>query len=177
MASAVVLRDDFDGARLKGAGRSQQHHPAAAAAQMPRAQPGRERLAVHARQLAVEPRLQILRRYPRSLLLRLEPPHRSAMAHNVARPPNMGSSVLIRESWYETQVHTCMQCGHPIARHDFTIRMYDRPHLPSDRSPASIRDRGFQADVPANRWPRLSWLAHNVLTAWLFNLTDTECGQ
>src|SRR5690554_3924984 len=87
-------------ARLKGAGRSQQYHTHAAAAQMSRAQPGRERLAVHARQLAVEPRLQILRRHPRSLLLRLEPPHRSAMAHRVTRTTVMGSSVLIRESWY-----------------------------------------------------------------------------
>jgi hypothetical protein len=65
---------------------------------MPRTQPGRERLAVHARELAVEPRLQILRRYPRSLLFRMESSHRSAVAHHVARPANMGSSVLIRES-------------------------------------------------------------------------------
>ena len=50
--------------------------------------------------LAVEPRLQILRRYPRSLLLRLEPPHRSAMAHHVHRTAPMGASVMINESWY-----------------------------------------------------------------------------
>src|SRR5690606_6492029 len=68
---------------------------------------GRERLAVHARQLAVEPRLQILRRHPRSLLLRLEPPHRSAMAHHVTRTTVMGSSVLIRESWYNTVALCC----------------------------------------------------------------------
>ena len=51
----------------------------AAAAQMPRAQPGRERLAVHARQLALEPRLQILRRSPRPLLRRLEQARRPAL--------------------------------------------------------------------------------------------------
>ena len=45
--------------RARGAG---QHHPHAAAAQMSRAEPGRERLAVHARQLALQPRLQVLRR-------------------------------------------------------------------------------------------------------------------
>src|SRR3546814_7880220 len=36
------------------AGRAAQHHLDAAAAQVPGAQPGRERLAVHARQLALE---------------------------------------------------------------------------------------------------------------------------
>jgi hypothetical protein len=38
----------------------------------PRTQPGREHLAVHARQLALEPRLHRLRRHRRSLLRCLE---------------------------------------------------------------------------------------------------------
>ena len=39
---------------------------------MPRTQPGRECLAIHARQLALQPRLSLLRGYPRALLLCLE---------------------------------------------------------------------------------------------------------
>ena len=39
-----------------------------------RTQPRRERLAVHARQLALQPRLQVLRRDRRPVLRRLEPP-------------------------------------------------------------------------------------------------------
>src|SRR5712672_1675880 len=51
---------------------SRQHHHSRPAAEIPRTQSGRKHLAVHARQLALEPHLQILRRYRRSLLLRLE---------------------------------------------------------------------------------------------------------
>jgi hypothetical protein len=40
--------------------RATQHHHYRPATEMPRAKPGRERLAIHARQLALEPRLQIL---------------------------------------------------------------------------------------------------------------------
>ena len=45
-------------APLGQARRAAQHHHRAAAAEVPRAQPGRERLAVHARQLAVQPRVR-----------------------------------------------------------------------------------------------------------------------
>ena len=69
-----------------------QHHPPAAAAALARAQPGRERLAVPARQLALEPRLQRLRRHRRPLLRCLERPHRPAMAHQIHRPPNLGGT-------------------------------------------------------------------------------------
>src|SRR5690606_27862232 len=74
----------------------------AAAAEVSRTQPGRERLAVHARQLAFEPHLQILRRYRRSLLLRLEPPCRSALAHHVPWHASLGPWVMINETWYST---------------------------------------------------------------------------
>ena len=57
-------------------------------------------IRVHARQLALEPRLQILRRYRRSLLRRLEQAHRSALEHHVHRIAPMGARVLINETWY-----------------------------------------------------------------------------
>ena len=99
-AHAVVLLDQGRVAWLGRTGRAAQRHPDAAAAQMPGAQPGRERVAVHARQLALEQDLQILRRYRRSLLLRLEQTRRSALAHHVHRPATMGPWVMINESWY-----------------------------------------------------------------------------
>jgi hypothetical protein len=52
--------------------RTTKHHHYGAAAEMSRAQSGRKRLAVPARQLAVEPRLQILRRSRRPLLCGVE---------------------------------------------------------------------------------------------------------
>src|SRR5947209_8293261 len=68
-------RRDRDGGGTGGARRAgplpgrMAHHADPAAAQMPRTQPGRKQLAVHRRQLALQPRLPLLRRHPRSLLL------------------------------------------------------------------------------------------------------------
>src|SRR5262249_38508644 len=46
---------------------------------------------IHAAELVVEPNFQILRRHRRSLLLRLERAHRSAVENHVHRPPRLGS--------------------------------------------------------------------------------------
>ena len=86
------------------ASRPRQHHLIAAAVKMPRAQPGRECLAVHARQLALEQNLQVLRRHPRPLLLRLEPTRRSALAHHVHRSAIMGTWVILNGIWYEADL-------------------------------------------------------------------------
>jgi len=58
-------------------------------------------MAIHARKLALEPDLQILRRHRRPLLRRLEQAHRSALADHVARTTRLGPWVLITESWYK----------------------------------------------------------------------------
>src|SRR5215217_138272 len=58
----------------------------AAAVQVPGAKPGREYLAVHARQLAVKPHLHVLQRPPRPLLCSLEQARRPALAHHDHRP-------------------------------------------------------------------------------------------
>jgi hypothetical protein len=50
-----------------------------------RAQPGREHLAVHPRKLALQSHLHVIPGHSRPLLLRLELPHRSALAHNLHR--------------------------------------------------------------------------------------------
>lgn len=88
-AHAVLLPGRM--AQISRTGCASKHHPIAAATPVSRTQPGRKRVAVHARQLAVEPHFQILRRHRRTLLLRLEPTHRSALAHHVPRPALMGS--------------------------------------------------------------------------------------
>ena len=88
-------------AHVEPARRAAKYHNHSAAAQMPRTEPCRERLAVPARQLAVEPYLQILRRHPRSLLLRVEQARRYALENHVHGPARLGASVLVTETWYK----------------------------------------------------------------------------
>lgn len=56
-------------------------------------------LAVHARQLALQPEVCVLPRHSRSLLLRREHPRRAALDHYVHRAAKLGSLVMIREAW------------------------------------------------------------------------------
>src|SRR5438128_10605291 len=73
-------------------GGSEQHLARAAAAARTRTQRPRKYLAVHASELAVEPNFQILRRYRRPLLLRLEHTHRPTLEDYVHRATRLGSS-------------------------------------------------------------------------------------
>src|SRR5262249_1605156 len=75
---------------------------------MPRTQPCRKRLAIHARQLALKSRLQILRRSRRALLRGLEQARRSALAHHVHRIASMGARVLINGTWYKAMNCLCL---------------------------------------------------------------------
>jgi hypothetical protein len=59
-------------ALINASGRTIQYHHHRHAAEIAGAQPSRKHLAVHARQLAFKPRLLVLRKPRRSLLLRLE---------------------------------------------------------------------------------------------------------
>src|SRR6516162_6481904 len=77
-------------ARSEGAEGPAQHLADAIAAAFARTEQPGEHLAVHAPKLAIEPRLQILRRHRRSLLLRLEHPYRSAVEDHVNRAPGVG---------------------------------------------------------------------------------------
>jgi hypothetical protein len=87
-------------APLGQAHRSAQHHHRPVVALMPRAQSRREYLAIHARQLAIQQDLPILRKHSRSLLLLLEQTRGAAVDHHVHRPPRMGAQVLINGIWY-----------------------------------------------------------------------------
>src|SRR4029434_6872030 len=73
-------------------GGSQQRLARAAAAACTRAQRSGKYLAVHASELAVQPDFQILRRYRRPLLLRLEHTHRPTLEDHVHRATRLGSS-------------------------------------------------------------------------------------
>src|SRR5277367_1200709 len=68
------------------------------------AQSAGKRLAVPARQLALKPNLQILRRPRRPLLRGLEQARRSTLADHVHRPSQLDPWVLINESWYKAAV-------------------------------------------------------------------------
>jgi len=57
-------------------------------------QSGRECLAVHPRQLALQPRLPLLPRHSRTLLLCLEQPRRPALDNHVNRVARLGAAVL-----------------------------------------------------------------------------------
>src|SRR3954463_11107759 len=87
----------------QGPRRARQPHAGAAASPSARIEPGREHLAVSARQLVVEPRVRLLPRHRRSLLRRLEPPHRQALDRHVHRPPGLGQCIqcmMISAGWY-----------------------------------------------------------------------------
>src|SRR6516165_3513113 len=77
-------------ARSEGAEGPAQHLADAIAAAFARTEQPGEHLAVHAPKLAIEPRLQILLRHRRSLLLRLEHPYCSAVEDHVNRAPGVG---------------------------------------------------------------------------------------
>src|SRR5262249_16672743 len=73
-------------------GGSEQHLTLAAAAARTRTQRPGKHLAVPASELVVKPDFQILRRYRRPLLLRLEHTHRPTLEDYVHRATRLGSS-------------------------------------------------------------------------------------
>src|ERR1039457_1157243 len=126
-------------AHLSQARRAQKHHPAAAPGKVTRTQPSREYLAVHARKLALQSNLHLLPRYPRPLLLRLEPPHRSALAYNIHRPARVGPSVMIRESWYKPIVILFMADGSSRLWSPSTTTLWHIDAGHSGRPPHQVR--------------------------------------
>ena len=90
-AHAILILDQAGWHGAKDLKISHQPIAPAAAAACAGAQPPRKHLAVHATELAVQSHLQILRRYRRSLLLRLEHADRSALENHVHRTPRLGN--------------------------------------------------------------------------------------
>ena len=79
---------------LKCPRRPRQPLPADLAALQPGTEPGRERLAISARQLARDQRLRQLRRYRRRLLHRLEPLRQRPKYHNLNHHQKLGTGQL-----------------------------------------------------------------------------------
>src|SRR5580704_1931669 len=71
--------------------RARQHHADLPAFPRPGAEPGRERLAVSAPELALKHRLRKLRRDRRRRMRRLAKPHRSTRNHHLHRNARLGS--------------------------------------------------------------------------------------
>ncbi len=82
---------------------SNQYNAAALAAKSARIEPGREHLAVHARQLAFKPDFQIIRRDRRHMLRSLEQAHRETLENNVHRNAGMGVWGLINARRYKVK--------------------------------------------------------------------------
>jgi len=88
---AMVLLDQAGVARRQSPQGSKQHLAVAAPATRTQTQRPRKLLAIRAAELVVEPNFQILRQHRRSVLLRLEHAHRSALENHIHRPPRLGS--------------------------------------------------------------------------------------
>ena len=104
--------------RLASVGRAHratQHHPDPVTGKMPRTEPAGKHLAVHARKLALEPGLRIVRRHRRPLLRCMEQAHRPAMAHHVDRAARLGLWVVISKSWYKCKagLQFALEMVHP----------------------------------------------------------------
>src|SRR6516225_6695057 len=87
-AAASRTAESWDGCCRASAGRDRSSRPIRLERFSPLA---RSVSAMHAAKLVVEPNFQILRRHRRSLLLRREHAHRSAVENHVYRPPRLGS--------------------------------------------------------------------------------------
>src|SRR5262245_23132467 len=96
-------------------GGSEQHLTRAAAAARTRTQRPRKHLAVHASELVVKPDFQILRRYRRPLLLRLEHTHRPTLEDYVHRAARLGSSRSLNLR-IGINCREAIACSPPLAR-------------------------------------------------------------
>src|SRR5262245_17671356 len=163
--------------------RAGQYHHHSAAAEVPRAQPGRERLAVHARQLALQPHLQILRRSRRPLLCGMEQARRSALAHHVHRTAPMGPRVLINGIWYKISVHFIRNAGKSMRKLFHTaaaVAALLALSIAANAAEVGARPPDY-APPPIYVAPPFSWtgfyIGPNLGGAWSQrNLTDTLLG-
>src|SRR5262249_40458648 len=109
-------------------GGSEQHLTLSAAAARTRTQRPGKHLAVHASELVVKPDFQILRRYRRPLLLRLEHTHRPTLEDYVHRATRLGSSrsLNLRIGGY---LSNAMSASHEAYRHARLKGLLDDPNL------------------------------------------------
>lgn len=87
------------GATLRQARRTGQDHPACTAAPIAGVEPRRERLPVHAREPALDPRPQIPRRHRGAPPRRPEQPHRPPEEDHLHRDAEMGARGMVTAGW------------------------------------------------------------------------------
>ena len=107
----------------------------------PELNPGGECLAIHARQLVVEPDLQILRRHRRAVLPSLEQPHRPTMEDHVPRHAQMGAWVLINDRWYNVAWAQRRQ----LVDNDHQRSSFARQSLSMRRGPGQMKSPNWPA--------------------------------
>src|SRR5262249_46231609 len=107
-------------------GGSEQHLTLAAAAARTRTQRPGKHLAVHASELVVKPDFQILRRYRRPLLLRLEHTHRPALEDYVHRATRLGSSRSLNLRIGIRPLLGCNRPTRPAIRMEFSVHTDQR---------------------------------------------------
>ena len=105
-------------------------------------------------ELAIEPNLQILRRHRRSLLLRLERPHQSALENHVHRTPRLGRrrSVNLRIGITPADVYfgrgqTILLERERIKRNTTRRAPFDAHHSGASRSKDAILPRAATASA------------------------------
>ena len=117
--------------------------------------------------LALEPRLQILRRHRRPLLLRLEQAYRYALENHLHRNKKVGLSVVISGTWYKTERRLLLQVAISAAKPPFdSIRdlIASMPEA-SDLSRQAVRTRQAELPKPLGSLGRLEEIA-GFLAAW-----------
>src|SRR5262245_47447357 len=115
-------------------------------------------MAIHARQLALEPDLQIIRRSRRPLLPGLEQARRSALAHHVHRIAPMGARVLINGIRYKGRLiailltggeaHDCPVAKRLIRRAKPPKRMLGDKAYDSTELREELNERGTKPIIP-----------------------------
>ena len=92
-----------------------------------------------ARQLVVEPRVRLLRRHRRSLLRRVEPPHRPALDHHVHRPPGLGQCMMISAGWYKILIAAYHMLARGVSYRELGEAYLDQ--LSQTRTAANLKGR------------------------------------
>src|SRR5262245_14214747 len=164
---------------------SKQHLALAASATRTRTQRPRKYLAIHAAELVVEPNFQVLRRHCRSLLLRLEHAHRSAVENHVHRPPRLGSRrslnlrIGIRPCWshgVRTQGHSNPRLWPRAKRSQQHARWSRRISLRDGARSRLWGNRGLHKFVPTQQVRRGCQGAIVATMDWLHPLSGFVVG-
>lgn len=109
-------------AHYRQTGGAGKHHHPPIAAQIAGTQPSGKHLAVHPRELVIEPNIRFLQPDRRSVLRSLEQADRPTMENHLHRSSSVGSWVLINAGWYQGYLFS-----RPVPRLAFEGLMTGKP--------------------------------------------------